>query len=84
MHTEHLIIPQMDGLVLRLLHTFKPSFVPCECRIETGSLETRRRAVEGVVYRTLFIIAHFLLLFSLFNISVLSLMGGMAGLNALK
>lgn len=83
-HTEHFRIPHIDGLVLRLLHAFKPSFVPCGCRFETSALETRRRAVEGVVYLILFRIAHFLLLFSLPIIALLSLMGGMTGLNALK
>ena len=81
------VIPQMDGIVLRIIQAFRPSFVPYGRLLETIPLETSRQAMERMVYRTLLVIGHLLLLWPLLIVSLLSLMARvswMAGLNAVK
>lgn len=82
-----IMIPQMDGLVLRLIRIFKPPFIPYQCFFEFTPLETERQAVERMVYRTSLVVGHLFLLWPLFIISLLSLMEGilwMTGVNAPK
>jgi len=79
--------PQMDGLILRIIRAFKPSFVPYKRPFEITPRQTRRQAVEWIAYRTLVIIVHLFLLRPLLFISLLLVTKGtlwMTGLNAPK
>ena len=82
-----IVTPQMDGLVLKVIRAFKPSFVPYESIFEGTPLQTERQAVERMVFRTTLLIGHLFLLWPLLIISLLSVMEGISwvtGLNAPK
>lgn len=81
------VTPQMDGLVLKVIRTFKPSFVPFQSVFQSTPLHTERQAVERMVFRTSLLIGHLFLLWPLLIMSLLLVMEGISwvtGLNAPK
>ena len=84
-----IVIPQMDRLVLKVIHTFKPSFHPYKIvpGVSLPPPQTERQAVEIMIFRTSLIIGRLFLLWPLLIMSFLLAMEGVlwvTGLDAVE